>query len=93
MDRTGFPRKWKFFYFFNKVNFVIVIAEINNGSRRCAPQSQTVEKAFESTKGRPHGKEYSVERSNSVYADAVNLKRRVGLFSGVALIVGFVKTN
>lgn len=60
----------------------------NNATRRCIRQCNSLEAGVNLPNGLSNGGGHHLERSCSVPADTVNLKRRVGLFSGVALIVG-----
>ncbi|CAG7734463.1 unnamed protein product [Allacma fusca] len=58
----------------------------NNATRRCIQQCRSNETSDRPENGLSNG--HYVARSGSIPADTVNLKRRVGLLSGVALIVG-----
>ncbi|ODM90871.1 b(0,+)-type amino acid transporter 1 [Orchesella cincta] len=60
----------------------------NNATRRCIRQCNSLEAGAELPNGLSNGGGHRLERSFSIPADTVNLKRRVGLFSGVALIIG-----
>ena len=61
----------------------------NNGIRKVSQDNGSGQVMVTGTRHK-HGSAngYKMERSFSIPADAVNLKRRVGLFSGVALISG-----
>ena len=64
------------------------IKATSNGSTCANGSFGTEAEATETDSSGPGGMRKSLERKGSAPNDAIHLQRRVGLFSGVALIVG-----